>query len=63
MLVITRVAREGSFLTASTPSDRTLPGAGRVSFAHIREPLEVPDLLSLQIHSMEEFLGSQLLQR
>ncbi|MEI2717590.1 MAG: DNA-directed RNA polymerase subunit beta [Candidatus Nanopelagicales bacterium] len=49
-------------MTASTPSNLTnsnLPGSGRVSFARIHEPLEVPDLLSLQIDSFDWLIGNE----
>ena len=46
-------------MTATTPSDRNLPGTGRVSFARIREPLEVPDLLSLQVDSFDWLIGNE----
>ena len=36
------------------------PGPLRVSFAKIREPLEVPDLLALQTESFDWLLGNQL---
>ncbi len=39
----------------STPA----PGPHRVSFAKIREPLEVPDLLALQTESFDWLLGNQ----
>ena len=38
--------------TAQTPS-------GRLSFAKIREPLEVPDLLALQTESFDWLLGNE----
>ena len=36
-----------------------VPGPHRVSFAKIREPLEVPDLLALQTESFDWLLGNQ----
>ncbi len=36
-----------------------VPGPRRVSFAKIREPLEVPDLLALQTESFDWLLGNQ----
>jgi DNA-directed RNA polymerase subunit beta len=49
-------ANPGSAVSAN-PS---FPGAPtRVSFAKIREPLEVPDLLDLQIQSFEWLVGSE----
>ena len=41
----------------STPAPA--PGPRRVSFAKIREPLEVPDLLALQTESFDWLLGNQ----
>ena len=44
--------------TAATNSTTGIPGAPkRISFAKIREPLEVPDLLDLQIQSFEWLIG------
>ena len=43
--------------TART-SPSIVPGPRRVSFAKIREPLEVPNLLSLQVDSFDWLLGS-----
>ncbi|GGM52043.1 DNA-directed RNA polymerase subunit beta [Longimycelium tulufanense] len=45
--------------TAATNSTSGIPGAPkRVSFAKIREPLEVPDLLALQTQSFEWLIGA-----
>ncbi|GAA2782120.1 DNA-directed RNA polymerase subunit beta [Crossiella cryophila] len=45
--------------TAATNSTSGIPGAPkRVSFAKIREPLTVPDLLDLQIQSFEWLVGA-----
>jgi DNA-directed RNA polymerase subunit beta len=47
--------------TASDRSSRTIPArteSGRVSFAKIREPLDVPDLLALQTDSFDWLLGN-----
>ncbi|MCP2333404.1 DNA-directed RNA polymerase subunit beta [Actinoalloteichus caeruleus] len=45
--------------TAATNSTSGIPGAPkRVSFAKIREPLEVPDLLDLQVQSFEWLTGA-----
>ncbi len=41
------------------PSPRTIPGTRRISFAKIREPLEVPDLLALQTDSFDWLLGNE----
>jgi DNA-directed RNA polymerase subunit beta len=38
---------------------RTASRTGRVSFAKIREPLEVPDLLALQTNSFDWLLGNE----
>jgi DNA-directed RNA polymerase subunit beta len=45
-------------LTATLPSESNT-GSTRVSFARIREPLEVPDLLSLQIDSFDWLVGNE----
>jgi DNA-directed RNA polymerase subunit beta len=48
--------------TTATPASAnpSFPGAPtRVSFAKIREPLEVPDLLNLQIQSFEWLVGDE----
>jgi DNA-directed RNA polymerase subunit beta len=45
-------------LASSRPSV-TIPGTGRVSFAKIREPLEVPNLLALQTDSFDWLLGNE----
>ena len=42
-------------MAVSRPSDIN---SGRISFAKIREPLEVPNLLALQIESFEWLMGS-----
>ena len=36
-----------------------LTASGRISFAKIREPLEVPDLLALQTDSFDWLLGNE----
>jgi len=50
-------------LAASRTATQTLSSAitasGRVSFAKIREPLEVPDLLALQTESFDWLLGNE----
>ncbi|MFN8099264.1 MAG: DNA-directed RNA polymerase subunit beta [Dermatophilaceae bacterium] len=43
--------------TASASSSKT--ASGRLSFAKIREPLEVPDLLALQTESFDWLLGNE----
>jgi DNA-directed RNA polymerase subunit beta len=43
----------------SARSTSTPPGPRRVSFAKIREPLEVPDLLALQTSSFDTLLGNE----
>jgi DNA-directed RNA polymerase subunit beta len=52
------VSRPG---TGTTPPDRVgIPGApNRISFAKIREPLEVPDLLALQTDSFDWLVGNE----
>jgi DNA-directed RNA polymerase subunit beta len=52
------VSRATKNRPAKTASTARLPGApARVSFAKIHEPLEVPDLLDLQIQSFEWLIG------
>ena len=43
--------------TASS-SSTTRTASGRISFAKIREPLEVPNLLALQTESFDWLLGN-----
>jgi DNA-directed RNA polymerase subunit beta len=47
---------------ASSRQSVTTPGSGRVSFAKIREPLEVPNLLALQTDSFDWLLGNEAWQ-
>ncbi|MCC3317446.1 DNA-directed RNA polymerase subunit beta [Nocardia africana] len=50
---------EGRILAVSTQTKAGIPGAPkRVSFAKIREPLEVPDLLDLQTESFAWLVGA-----
>jgi DNA-directed RNA polymerase subunit beta len=51
-LAASRTAHQQNVTTAITAS-------GRVSFAKIREPLEVPDLLALQTDSFDWLLGNE----
>nr|WP_319944562.1 DNA-directed RNA polymerase subunit beta [Nocardia macrotermitis] len=52
---------EGRILAVSTQTKAGIPGAPkRVSFAKIREPLEVPGLLDLQTDSFAWLVGSPL---
>src|SRR5277367_7126934 len=50
---------EGPLLAASRSASATNLGPHRVSFARIREPLEVPDLLALQTDSFDWLLGNE----
>jgi DNA-directed RNA polymerase subunit beta len=54
-------ASEGPVLAASRSarSSASTPSPTRVSFAKIREPLEVPDLLALQKDSFDALLGNE----
>jgi DNA-directed RNA polymerase subunit beta len=59
------MASEGRILAVSRPGKNTtanpqgIPGAPpRVSFAKIREPLEVPNLLALQVDSFDWLVGN-----
>ncbi|MFN8074790.1 MAG: DNA-directed RNA polymerase subunit beta [Kineosporiaceae bacterium] len=45
--------------TASGPGSTTRTASGRISFAKIREPLEVPNLLALQTESFDWLLGNE----
>ncbi len=47
-------------MAASRTSSSHVPGPNRISFAKIREPLEVPNLLSLQVDSFDSLLGNDL---
>ena len=44
--------------TASAIGSTTRTASGRISFAKIREPLEVPNLLALQTESFDWLLGN-----
>ena len=47
-------------MPAAVSANPSFPGAPtRVTFAKIREPLEVPDLLALQIQSFEWLVGNE----
>jgi DNA-directed RNA polymerase subunit beta len=46
-------------LAASRSASATAPGPHRVSFARIKEPLEVPSLLALQTDSFDWLLGNE----
>jgi DNA-directed RNA polymerase subunit beta len=52
-LAASRIPR--STVDANAP----LTGSGRISFAKIHEPLEVPDLLGLQRHSFDWLIGNE----
>ncbi|MGD0685858.1 MAG: DNA-directed RNA polymerase subunit beta, partial [Streptosporangiaceae bacterium] len=45
-------------MAASRSASATVPGPHRISFARIKEPLEVPSLLALQTDSFDWLLGS-----
>src|SRR5699024_12454782 len=56
---------KGSLLVASSTSDNTTAtnyrhgsSSGRISFAKIAEPLELPDLLALQTESFDRLVGN-----
>jgi DNA-directed RNA polymerase subunit beta len=54
------VSRATATTATSASANPNFPGAPtRVSFAKIREPLEVPDLLNLQIQSFEWLVGDE----
>ncbi|WP_396448404.1 DNA-directed RNA polymerase subunit beta [Actinomadura sp.] len=46
-------------MAASRNASNTATGPHRVSFARIKEPLEVPDLLALQTNSVDWLLGNE----
>src|SRR5215475_7772440 len=50
---------EGPLLAASRRASAIVPGPHRVSFARIKEPLEVPNLLALQTDSFDWLLGNE----
>jgi DNA-directed RNA polymerase subunit beta len=54
-----REPSEGPLLAASRNASNTATGPNRVSFARIKEPLEVPDLLALQTESFDWLLGNE----
>jgi DNA-directed RNA polymerase subunit beta len=56
------LAASRTALTAVNPSKHLKPGTRRISFAKIREPLEVPDLLALQTDSFDWLLGNEAWQ-
>jgi DNA-directed RNA polymerase subunit beta len=56
---VSREPSEGPLLAASRPASNTATGPNRVSFARIKEPLEVPDLLALQTESFDWLLGNE----
>ena len=57
-------APEGNVLAAKTSVSTPLsPGLARHSFAKIREPLAVPDLLRLQTASSDWLLGNEKWQK
>ena len=45
--------------THTAASARTAAYAGRLSFAKIHEPLDVPELLALQIESFDRLVGNE----
>ena len=56
--VPTETYDEGFLLAATRSKNATAPK--RLSFAKIREPLEVPNLLALQVESMDWLLGNEV---
>jgi len=56
---VRREPSEGPLLAASRNASNTATGPQRVSFARIKEPLEVPDLLALQTESFDWLLGNE----
>ncbi|WP_343709994.1 DNA-directed RNA polymerase subunit beta [Mycobacterium sp.] len=60
MLAVPRQSKTKPLVSpGSTSSDNSVPGApNRISFAKLREPLEVPGLLNVQTDSFEWLIGS-----
>src|ERR1700743_492934 len=56
--IATATSSEGPLLAASRSASATNLGPRRVSFARIKEPLKVPDLLALQTESFDWLLGN-----
>ncbi|GLY91247.1 DNA-directed RNA polymerase subunit beta [Actinoallomurus iriomotensis] len=56
---VRREPSEGPLLAASRNASTTATGPNRVSFARIKEPLGVPDLLALQTESFDWLLGNE----
>jgi DNA-directed RNA polymerase subunit beta len=54
-----REPSEGPLLAASRNASKPATGPNRISFARIKEPLEVPDLLALQTESFDWLLGNE----
>ena len=48
--------------TASKNTNAISPQSGRISFAKIHEPLEVPNLLDLQVESFNWLVGNEIWQ-
>ena len=48
--------------TASKNTNVISPESGRISFAKIHEPLEVPNLLDLQVESFNWLVGNEIWQ-
>ncbi len=52
-------SRKAGSKVSNHPSSSSALDTGRVSFAKIAEPLEVPDLLALQAHSFDWLVGGE----
>jgi DNA-directed RNA polymerase subunit beta len=50
---------EGPLLAATRTASQTTNSSRRISFAKIREPLDVPNLLALQVDSFDWLLGNE----
>src|SRR4051812_38808173 len=64
ILAVSRSGKSGSTKTKAVGTGRAgIPGAPpRTSFAKIREPLEVPNLLALQTESFDWLVGNEAWQ-
>ncbi|MGB8792405.1 MAG: DNA-directed RNA polymerase subunit beta, partial [Mycobacterium sp.] len=59
MLALSRQSKKNPQSSSSTSSNSSVPGApNRISFAKLREPLEVPGLLDVQTDSFEWLIGA-----
>ena len=62
-MAASRTASTGKSTGTSNIVTSARTASGRLSFAKIREPLEVPDLLALQTESFDWLLGNERWQQ